>query len=216
MSAAAGIKKTVFLIFLFMALMLGLLVNKQLSKPMLNIEQLRDQGVFVYDKPRVIKPFTLIDHHEQAFNNERLKGKWTIVFFGFTFCPDICPTTLAMLKNALALIDDKTVLENTQVVLVTVDPARDTPAQLKLYVPYFHKDFIGVTGEFLKIHSFATNLAAPFQKVPGGGENYSVDHSASIYLINPYGDYQGFFKPPFSAEVFVQHYLSIREMYKEY
>jgi protein SCO1/2 len=216
MSAAAGIKKTVLFICVFMALMIGLLVNKQLSKPLLNIEQLKEQGVFLYDKPRVIKPFTLIDHHNQPFTNERLKGQWTIVFFGFTFCPDVCPTTLAMLKNALALIEDKNVLENTQVILVTVDPARDTPEQLKLYVPYFQQDFIGVTGEFLKIHSFATNLAAPFQKVPGGGENYSVDHSASIFIINPYGDYQGFLKSPFSPDTFAQHYLSIREIYHDY
>lgn len=216
MSGAAGIKKTVIIICLFMATMVGLLVHKQLSRPMLTVEELRDHGVFLYDKPRIIKPFSLLDHHGQPFDNKRLQGKWSLVFFGFTYCPDVCPTTMAMMKNMLASIEDKSIVENTQVLMVTVDPARDTVAQLAQYVPYFHPDFIGITGEFLNIHSFATNLSAPFQKVPGGGENYSVDHSAYVFLVNPYGDYQGFFKPPFAADVFKQNYLSVREIYKDY
>lgn len=216
MSARKGILKTVLVICLFMALMVGLLINKMLTKPVLNTDQLKERGVFLYDTPRLIKPFSLLDHQGQVFDNNRLKGKWTLVFFGFTFCPDVCPTTLAMLKNALAIIDDKSLLASTQVLMVTVDPARDTVQQLKPYISYFHPDFLGVTGDFLKIHSFATNLSAPFQKVPGGGENYSVDHSAYIFLINPYGDYQGFLKPPFAADTFSLNYQSVRAMYKDY
>ena len=86
--------------------------------------------------------------------------------------------------------------EDTQVVLVSVDPARDTVEQLAGYVPYFNPDFIGVTGEFLDIHRFATALNTPFRKVPGQDENYLVDHSANVVLINPRGDYHGFFKAP--------------------
>ncbi len=216
MSAKKGIIKTVIFLCLFMALMVGLLVNKMLSKPVLNTEQLKERGVFLYEQPRIIKPFTLIDQQGQAFNNERLKGHWTLVFFGFTFCADVCPTTLAMLNKAVTSIEDKKLKKSTQVVMVSVDPARDTAAQLQQYMAYFNKDFTGVTGEFLKIHGFATNLGAPFQKVPGGGENYLVDHSGYIFLINPYGDYQGFFKPPFTAEGFVQHYESARALFKDY
>jgi protein SCO1/2 len=215
MSAAAGIKKTVIIICVFMLAMIGLLVNKQLSKPLLNTEQLRDQGVFLYDKPRIIKPFSLIDHHGQVFDNERLKGKWSLVFFGFTFCADVCPTTMSMLKTMYAGIEDKSMQASTQVLLVSVDPARDTKEQLAQYVPYFNPDFLGVTGEFMSVYGFATNLSAPFQKVPGGGENYVVDHSGYIFLINPRGDYQGFFKPPFDADNFRQHYYSVRDIYHD-
>jgi len=215
MSAAASIKKTVFILCLFMLLMLGLLVNKQLSQPMFNKEQLREHGVYMYDKPRLIKNFMLQDHHGKEFSKEQLKGKWTLVFFGFTYCPDVCPTTMATLKNMIAGIEDKNIADSTRVLLVSVDPARDTPAQLAQYVPYFDPSFIGITGEFMTIYGFASNLSAPFQKVADGGENYTVDHSANLFLINPQGDYQGFFKPPFSAEGLRAYYLSVRQIYNE-
>lgn len=215
MSTFSGIRNTVLAICLFMVAMVGMLVYKQLSRPLLSAEQLRDHGVFMYDNPRIIKPFVLEDHHGQGFDNARLQGQWTIAFFGFTFCPDVCPTTMAMLSQALAGIEDQKILANTQVLLVTVDPARDTVAQLAQYVPYFNPGFLGVTGDFLKIHAFATNLGAPFQKVPGGGDNYAVDHSGYIFLINPRGDYQGFFKPPFAPDTFRQNYLSVRKIYQD-
>lgn len=214
MSAASGIKKTVIIICLFMALFIGLSVHKMLSKPLLSNEQLREHGVFMYDKPRQIKPFKLQDNHGVVFDNTRLKGKWTLVFFGFTYCPDVCPTTLAMLKTMMAGIEDKAIVDSTNIVFLSVDPARDTVAQLNLYVPYFDPTFLGVTGEFMATYGFASNLSAPFQKVPGGGENYSIDHSANIFLINSYGDYQGFFKPPFSADALREYYLSVRHNYQ--
>lgn len=210
-----NIRLTIIGICLFMAAMIGLLVNKQLSQPAISKEQLREQGVFLFDQPRIIKPFSLLDHHGNAFTEQQLQGQWSLVFFGFTFCPDICPATMAMLNQVVRGIDDPAIAASTRVVLVSVDPARDTVAQLGLYVPYFNPDFTGVTGEFFTIHALATNLNAAFQKVPGGGDNYTVDHSAYVFLVNPRGDYQGFFKPPFDAERFRQHYLAVRELYRD-
>jgi protein SCO1/2 len=80
--------------------------------------------------------------------------------------------------------------------MVSVDPARDSVEQLAGYVPYFNEDFTGVTGEFLDLFNFATRLNSPFRKVPGQGKDYVVDHSANVVLINPRGDYHGFFKAP--------------------
>ncbi|HEY9033224.1 MAG TPA: SCO family protein, partial [Pseudomonadales bacterium] len=88
-----NIRLTIIGICLFMAAMIGLLVNKQLSQPAISKEQLREQGVFLFDQPRIIKPFSLLDHHGNAFTEQQLKGQWSLVFFGFTFCPDICPAT---------------------------------------------------------------------------------------------------------------------------
>ena len=97
--------------------------------------------------------------------------------------------------------------------LVSVDPARDTVEQLAGYVPYFNEDFIGVTGEFLDIHRFATALNTPFRKVPGQDENYQVDHSANVVLINPRGDYHGFFKAPLDLAKMKVTYRSARVLW---
>ena len=86
--------------------------------------------------------------------------------------------------------------EDTKVVMISVDPARDTVEQLARYVPYFNPDFSGVTGEFLDLFRLASALNTPFRKVPGQGEDYQVDHSANVVLINPRGHYHGFFKAP--------------------
>jgi protein SCO1/2 len=137
----------------------------------------------------------LTDHHGKPFGRDRFEGGWSLVFFGFTYCPDICPTTMAFLNTFMTELQG-TEAQDTQVVMVSVDPARDTVEQLAGYVPFFNKDFIGVTGEFLDIHRLATALNTPFRKVPGQDENYLVDHSANVVLINPRGDYHGFFKTP--------------------
>lgn len=205
-----GVQKTLLLVAGIIALSLGLFINKMFSTPVLSAEQLKQQGVYLFDPPRKIKPFELQQHSGAAFTKASWQGQWTLVFFGFTYCPDVCPMTLAMLNNALANIDDPEIVASTQVVMITVDPARDTVAKLAQYVPYFHKDFIGVTGEFLTILSLAGNLNAAFTKVPLADGEYTMEHSANIFLVNPNGDFQGFFKAPFEAASFAQKYTQAR------
>jgi protein SCO1/2 len=100
--------------------------------------------------------------------------------------------------------------DDLQIILVSVDPARDTPEKLYSYVRFFNQDFIGLTGEFLDIHRFATQLNIPFNKVPGGGDNYSIDHSGNIAIINAKGHYVGFFKTPLDVAKIKASYHSIR------
>ena len=114
------------------------------------------------------------------------------MFFGFTFCPDVCPTTMLKMAETKKLLKDSPYLQDTQIIMVTADPARDTVEQLKGYVEHFDPEFIGVTGEFMPLYNFATKLNSAFTKVPGGGENYLVDHTANLILINDRGHYQGF------------------------
>lgn len=116
-------------------------------------------------------------------------------FFGFTHCPDICPTTLAELAQLKAQLAG-TEASATRVVMLSVDPARDTPERLAQYVPYFHADFVGVTGEFSEILSVAQRLNAPFRKVSEPDASYQMEHSANVVLMNPRGDYHGFFARP--------------------
>lgn len=211
-SGKKGILLTVFGLVLLIALVVTLFVFKQIkvSQMAMSIEALREHGVYAFEKPRLIKPFNLVDQNGEAFDKSRLQDKWSLVFFGFTFCPDICPTTMAFLNQAVNAIDDPAIKARTQVIMVSVDPARDTPEQLSNYVPYFNKDFIGLTGEFIDVFKFASNLNAPFQKVKEG-DSYSVDHAGYIFFVNPKGDYQGFIKPPFEPESFVLYYKSVLE-----
>lgn len=217
MKQSRRIQLTILIICLFMAAMIGLFVFKMLGKPSLNEEQLRQRGVYLFESPRLVKPFELLNNKGSAFTKADLEGKWTLMFFGYTFCPDVCPTTLALLNKTVQGMEeeDQALRDSTQVVMVSVDPARDTVEQMNLYVPYFNPGFIGVTGDFMKIHALATNLNAPFRKVPGGGENYGIDHSAYIYLLNPRGDFQGFFKPPFTPEKFVTDYAAVRKLFAD-
>lgn len=190
-----AIKWTVVALVALMAIYLALFLNKVLSPRVLSSQELAANGVIVFEKPRIIKPFELLDEQGQPFRLQQLEGQWSLVFFGFASCPDICPTTLAQLSRVYHALNDD-IRRKTQVVMVTVDPARDTPEVLKAYVHHFDSDFVAVTGEFLEIKKFADNLNVAFNKVVMG-DDYSMDHSANIVLVNPYGHYAGFFRPPF-------------------
>ena len=204
-----GIKITILVIAAFMTVVVAGFVHRIQQPRVMTDTEMKINGLYVLDTPRNIGELQLIDHHGQAFTRERLQGKWTLVFFGFTYCPDICPTTLAFLNEFVGQLEG-TEVEDTAVVMVSVDPARDSVEQLATYVPYFNADFTGVTGEFLDIHRFATALNTPFRKVPGQDENYLVDHSANVVLINPRGDYHGFFKAPLDLAKMKVTYRSAR------
>ena len=178
------------------ALSLAMFVGKMLTPRVLSKQDLALQGAYVFDNPRIIKPFSLLDQNAEPFTLERLQGRWSLLFFGYTYCPDICPTTLADLKKFKAMLADADLNDDVQIILVSVDPARDTPEQLARYLAYFDPEFIGVTGEFLDVHAFAANVNAAFTKVLSpGNASYLVDHTSNIVLVNPYGHYHGFFKP---------------------
>lgn len=209
----ANIRKTVAALLVFICLLLGLLVYRVTAPQQLSREQLKELGAIMFETPRAFETAQLHDQDGKPFDASRWQGKWSLVFFGYTYCPDVCPTTLATLrrfKQALA----PELLQDTQVVFVSVDPARDSANQLAQYVEYFDPEFIGVSGEFLQLQRFAQQLNSAFNKVPGGGENYLIDHSANIVLINPRGDYQGFIKPPFELAKLTHAYEQLRLNYQ--
>ena len=147
-----------------------------------------------YQTPRDLKPFKLVDHKNQVFDNSALEGKWSWVFFGYTSCPDICPTTLQELNFNYEQL--KKVADNTQVLLVSVDPNRDTTEKLSQYIGYFNSEFKALTADHSQLFPFARNLGLMYAINNGEqSENYLVDHSASIVLINPNGKIAAIFKP---------------------
>jgi len=192
---ARGVRITVFALAVFISVVVAGFVYRIQQPRVMTEAELKINGLFLLGTPRNFGEIELTDHHGEAFDRDRFVGKWSLVFFGFTYCPDICPTTMSFLNQLMGQLEG-TEAEDTQVVMVTVDPARDTVEQLAGYVPFFNPGFVGVTGEFLDIHRLATALNTPFRKVPGQGEDYLVDHSANVILINPRGDYHGFFKAP--------------------
>lgn len=207
-----GIKLTVLALAVFITIIVAGFVHRIQQPRILTASEMQANGLYLHKIPRNFGEISLTDHHGRVFDNERLRGKWTLVFFGFTYCPDICPTTMGFLNELMGQLEG-TEARDTEVVMVTVDPARDTVEQLASYVPYFNPDFTGVTGDFLDIHRFATALNTPFRKVPGEGDNYQVDHSANVALINPRGDYHGFFKAPLDLAKMKLTYRSARAMW---
>lgn len=194
-SNQSGIRWTVFGVLLFMLVVVVSFIHRVGEPRLMSLAETRANGLFLFETPRDPGAFLLTDHRGAPFTRDALTNRWTLIFFGFTHCPDICPTTLAELAELKAQLVD-TEANDLQVVMLTVDPARDTPARLAGYVPYFHPEFLGVTGEFAAILSVAQRLNAPFRKVsePNGG--YQMEHSANVMLMNPRGDYHGFFRAP--------------------
>ena len=133
-------------------------------------------------------PFVLVDQNGQTVDEAVLKGKWSAVFFGFTYCPDVCPTTLQTLAAAEDLLGPKA--RDLQVVFVTVDPARDTPAQLKAYLSAdsFPPGVVGLTGTPEQVAVIAKAYHVFYEKA-GEGEGYLVNHSTPTYLMDPKGGF---------------------------
>lgn len=194
-STQKGVRWTIAGVLLFMTVVVTSFIHRVGEPRIMSLAETRANGLFLFDTPRDPGEFSLIDHHGSSFTREDLIDQWTLIFFGFTHCPDICPTTMAELSELKAQLVG-TEASDARVVMLSVDPARDTPERLAQYVPYFHADFIGVTGDFTDILSFAQRLNAPFRKVSEPDGAYQMEHSANVMLMNPRGDYHGFFRAP--------------------
>ncbi|MFU8763489.1 MAG: SCO family protein [Haliea sp.] len=148
--------------------------------------------------PAALPDFSLRDQRGKPFTPAALQGHWSLIFPGFTHCPDICPATLAILDRAHELLGSTAA--DLQVVLLSVDPQRDTPAALARYLEFFNPGFIGVTGEQQQLEQLYTGLGVQHIRIPGARGEYSVDHSAALLLVDPEGRLAGYFMPPFKAE----------------
>ncbi len=164
---------------------------------------LPNRGMTLFPDPKPLTAFALTDHQNRVFDLSRLKGKWSFLFFGFTHCPDICPTTLAVLARARDKIAKQTAgAEDIQFIFVSVDPNRDTISRLKQYVGYFHETFLGVTGDDTQIGNLAGQLGAAYEvSITPGLKNYPVIHTAAVFLVDPQARYHAVFTSPHDADV---------------
>ncbi|MGL4749441.1 MAG: SCO family protein [Shewanella sp.] len=149
------------------------------------------QSGFLFPNAFGLAPFELVDQHQQAFTNANLTDQWSLFFIGFTYCPDICPTTLNKLAAAYSELKK---VAPIQVVFLSVDPKRDTPDKLLSYVNFFNPEFKAVTDEQTQIFPLTRSLGLTYAMV-GEGENYQVDHSAGYVLVSPQGTRVAVFKP---------------------
>ena len=203
-------KWTIISCLAFMIVVLGLFVNRMTIDKDLNLEELKDLGAYIILPNRKLEGFSLLDSSEDIFNPKDFKGKWNVLFFGFTFCPDICPVTMSMLSKVELELDQK-IANEVNFYMVTVDPNRDTPKKLKEYLSgNFSEKFIGLTGELDQIYKFATQVNAPFMPVADSSDSYyTIDHSGSIVLISPEAKYAGFFRLPHRKEDVVKALTAI-------
>jgi protein SCO1/2 len=163
-----------------------------------------------FDAARPLPEFTLLDQASRPFDAARLRGHWTFLFFGFVNCPDVCPTTLATLAAVRASLADLAADDIPAVVLVSVDPRRDTPAALARYVAHFDPSFAGVTGSRAAIDSLTRGLGVAVivgPEAPDG--SYSVDHTAAIFLVDREARVAALFSAPHEATAIARDYRRI-------
>jgi len=177
---------------------------------------LPDKVMTLFPDPKPLTAFALTDDKNRVFDLANLKGKWSFIFFGFTHCPDICPTTLAVLARARDNIAKSMVGgENIQFVFISVDPNRDTARKLRQYVDYFDSSFIGATGDNAQIGNLAGQLGATYQvAIAPGMENYPVTHTTAVFLVDPRARYYAVYTPPHDAEAISKRFKVARDLAK--
>jgi len=161
------------------------------------VDQERLSAVRLFSSVRPLPGYALEQSDGTPLTPDELQGHWTVVFLGFTHCPDVCPTTLSELAQAQkqwAAIDEAS---RPRVLFVSVDPERDTPAKTGEYAAYFHPDTLAATAPEPALNNFATSLGLVYMKVAtGADDDYTMDHSSALVVIDPQGRQAGLIRPP--------------------
>lgn len=198
-----------FIIFAILALGLGIGVNLWHStKTRIVVPPVAGTNI---DQPQLIPEFHLINGQGKPFTNHNLKGHFSLLFFGFTHCQSICPLTMAMLTQLYTELKTEK-LPLPQVIFVTLDPKRDTPKVVGSYVKAFNPNFIGLSGPSTGIHQLSKQMGVVYiqaQQSKASENNYQIDHSGTLYLINPEGKLAAIFSPPHDEVSIKQDYKNL-------
>jgi protein SCO1 len=183
-----------------LSLVLGISLWLWQQSRLADASQATAQAATVLPQPRAVPDFSLTDHNGAAFGNAQLKDHWSLLFFGFTRCPDICPNTLGLLQAVNAAMKTEASSAGFQVVFVSVDPKFDTTPVLKSYVEYFDPSFVAVSGPEQQLRLLTDSLYVPYSYVPmRNTDDYTVEHSGALVLLNPDGQAVAYFSPPLQA-----------------
>lgn len=161
----------------------------------------------IIDSPRALPAFTL-QSANGALTAEQLKGSWTVVFIGFTHCPDVCPTTLADLARAQTIWAASKRPDKPKLLFVSIDPERDNPALLAEYAAFFHQDTLTATAQEPQLSEFTRALGLVYMKVPQA-DSYTMDHSATLVLLNPKSEFAGIIRPPLNPDAIAKDLLTL-------
>jgi protein SCO1/2 len=192
-----GPRNLLFALVLALALVAGVFVALRSDTPAEPVAAL------ILPNPDPLPEFSLLDQNGNTIDRSVFTGQWDLVFFGFTHCPDICPATLQLLATARTALAEQGQEPLPRIVLVSVDPERDTPEVIGQYVGYFGDGNLGITGSLENISVLTTGLGIYFQKQATDGDNYLVDHSAAVLVIDPGGRFSALFSGPHSVQNFV-------------
>jgi protein SCO1/2 len=168
---------------------------------------------------REIHPFNLLTAPAgQSFSNENLKGHWSMLFFGFTHCAMLCPTTLTSLNQSYQKLQAAKVAQLPQVVFISIDPERDSLKDINDYVKMFNKNFTGATGTKQQLDKLTKEFSILYMKITTDNSqknNYQIDHSGTVLLINPQGQLQALFSPPIDAKALADDYQKVMKAYQQ-
>ncbi len=209
-----AINRNLILIALFIIIVMSLVISKLTTLRVLNNNEHLVNGLSLFEKPKQISDFEFFSS-DSSFTKSDLIGKWTLMYFGFSRCPDECPTTMYQLSKLIKVLKEKNYqLDNKQWVLVSIDPERDSPKIIDNYAKGFDEDFIGVSNTRPMLLSLATQLSVN-NVMPSnshGMEHKHLDnHANNIILLNPDGDFAGIFRPPFDISRLSLTYQSVTQ-----
>lgn len=197
-------QKIIFIAATVLVVLAGISVFSSLYKHRgENTEALRSAGIVALPEPRELPAISLMSANGQPVPMNELTGQWRLMFFGYTFCPDICPTTLAELKQVRAQLPEN-LRDQLGLIMVSLDPDRDTPEQLGKYLAFFKANIEGLTGPLETIQMLSSQVGIPF--VPGdtSKDSYTVDHSGNLVIIAPDGKQYGFVRAPLKVAPLAQ------------
>jgi protein SCO1/2 len=174
---------------------------------------MQDRVVTVLKDPKPLTGFSLNDHNGKPFDLSQLQGHWSLLFFGFTNCPDICPTTLTTLNQLHSILKKSDSADGMQFIFVSVDPGRDNAKKLKTYVQFFNKEFVGVTGEKEELAKLARQVGAYYEVLDKSGKkDYAVNHTASVFIFDKQGRFFGLMSPPLNAAAMASRIELIKQL----
>ena len=205
----SSVRITLFVLLLLVVLIFGLVIGRQVflvSGEALAAPDLSELNTYVYEQPRPLAEFTLVNENGDTVTREDLKGRWTFAFVGYTNCPDICPAAMANLRQTDRLLAKS--LPQPQYLLISADPVHDTPEKLKAYTAFFGEHFHGLTGDLDTLRALAKSLNAVFVHRQVEGE-LLVDHSGHFALLNPQGQLQAVIQPPHRPEALAEAFERI-------
>tara|TARA_B100000287_G_C20663218_1_gene790855 strand:+ start:1090 stop:1740 length:651 start_codon:yes stop_codon:yes gene_type:complete len=209
-----NIKISLALIILFMVSVLSLFINKLTTPRYLSTSELLVNGYYQFPNPKEFSNFQIFTSNDIVVDKSALKGKWTLIYFGYTRCPSECPVAMSLIKNLFSTLNSKGFnLDNKQVLLVSIDPEHDSSNDIDKYAKAFNRLFIGARGDRPMLLSMTTQLnvmvTEPPKNMDFGHLEHLENHSNNILLINPDAKYVGFFRPPFDEEKFFLTYQSV-------